>query len=57
MTRVISCHLVAAATDPCPCLLLLADIAIRRCDASSLYVWDTLEVLHLEHTDESHERD
>jgi hypothetical protein len=25
--------------------------------ASSPYVWDTLEVLHLEHKDEPHERD
>jgi hypothetical protein len=38
-------------------LLLLADLAVRRHNASSSYVWDTLEVLHLEHKDEPHERD
>ena len=55
--RVYSCHLAAAATHPRPCLLILADLAVRRRDASSPYVWDTLEVLHLEHKDEPQERD
>ena len=36
-------------------MLLLADLAVRRRIASSLYVWDTSEVLHLEHKDEPHE--
>jgi hypothetical protein len=38
-------------------LLFLVDLAVRRRNASSPYVWDTLEVLHLEHKDEPHERD
>jgi hypothetical protein len=38
-------------------LLLLVDLAVRRHNASFIYVWDTLEVLHLEHKDEPHERD
>jgi hypothetical protein len=38
-------------------LLLLADLAVQRRNTSSPYVWDTLEVLHLEHKDELHERD
>jgi hypothetical protein len=38
-------------------LLLLVDLAIWRRNASSPYVWDTLELLHLEHKDEPHERD
>jgi hypothetical protein len=42
---------------PRSCLLLLVDLAVRRRNASSPYVWDTLEVLHLEHKDEPHERD
>jgi len=32
------------------------DLAVRRRNTSSPYVWDTLEVLHLEHKDEPHER-
>jgi hypothetical protein len=32
------------------------DLAVRRRNAFSPYVWDTLEVLHLEHKDELHER-
>jgi len=38
-------------------LLLLADLAVRRFNASSPHVWDTLEVLHLEHKDKPRERD
>jgi hypothetical protein len=38
-------------------LLLLMDLVVWRRNASSPYVWDTLEVLHLEHKDEPHERD
>jgi hypothetical protein len=38
-------------------LLLIVDLAVQRRNASFLYVWDTLEVLHLEHKDEPHERD
>jgi hypothetical protein len=52
-----SCHRAAADNPPRSRLLLLADLAVRRCNASSPYVWDTLEVLHLEHKDEPHERD
>jgi hypothetical protein len=37
--------------------LLLADLVVQRRNASSPYVWDTLEVLYLEHKDEPHERD
>jgi hypothetical protein len=50
-------HWAAAITPPRSCLLLLTDLAVRRRNASSPYVWDTLEVLHLEHKDELHERD
>ena len=51
-------HLLAAAVaSPRSRLLLLADLAVRRRNASSLYVWDSSEVLHLEHKDEPREGD
>jgi hypothetical protein len=50
-------HNAAAIAPPRSRLLLLVDLAVRRCNASSPYVWDTLEVLHLKHKDELDERD
>ena len=56
MVRVNSRHLAATAAHPRSRLLLLADLAVQTRDASSLYMWDTSDVLYLENKDEPRAR-